>query len=910
MAFNPFHTFRKHQKVMIALLTIFCMFIFILQFGKGDITTWFMGGSQGKGDKIVTLYGRDLNANDMTAISKSRQLANEFVFTALSAAQKDADKDIQDYKPEKPDAADETFQRLSEGKFDLYSKAQSPAELVQITRQRLTELDALRRLSAPADNSRRNRAIDDLGLIYRYEFFSIMMQSPTPFYFGGGVKPEELLDFEIWKHQADKLGIVLTKADARRALAHEAANHGLPAAPGASWKDEPVFKDWFAGRAQQNGASVPEDILVKAVQDEFRVMIAKELVGGRAAGVPGLAEVEHSAPDLVTPYDFWKFYRSNRTTIKAAFLPIPVESFLNKTPAQPPSEQVLKDLFAEYKAAEPAPQLSTPGFKEPHRIKLEYVVAAPDSDYYKARGLSAAIDPAIYYATAALGGNLAGAGVAPQTALAATVSQDALAAAYSGYLGSGSSWVAPNGKMEPYDLHDQTYLRPEVIAAGVGQAFGAGLGRGSALSAAAGYLGAVDAREATDRARILSSTFLEGMAWSANGSPFAGFALQAPFVPAMPPASVAMRQLFENRQLEVLRDKLQMFPGEPPTPGVVSRDLQQFTEELSKLKNKADAEVQDYIHKTVKERGWELHDKAGLDDMYSVEEDRALNDVKFAIELFQRRQSRDPRQVIPPFAKVLFEDFPAGKYIPSKPLPDGRDKYLVFWRSEDERARELGYDEARPRVLAAWRFLEARKLALREADRIDEDLKQKQANGQVSPQEAIKYFRDQKLGEVFELADVARLIPGPSFNPGVSATYFPYVIPASKIPYAPADLLDQLMALEKPGQTLVFQDLPQKLWYVVVLEERPILSFDDKSKDKGFIDLYADASNSQKDQFWRQYFQGKRQTDFEEKLMRQLREEAGPVDEKGRLILSSKPKPGQQEPQQSVPDNGGEGDNF
>ena len=121
----------------------------------------------------------------------------------------------------------------------------------------------------------------------------------------------------------------------------------------------------------------------------------------------------------------------------------------------------------------------------------------------------------------------------------------------------------------------------------------------------------------------------------------------------------------------------------------------------------------------------------------------------------------------------------------------------------------------------------------------------------MTPPEAIKYFNDQKLGEVFELANVARLIPSPTVNPGVSAAYYPYVIPATKIPYPPSDLLDQFLALEKPGQTLVFQDLPEKHWYVAVLEERPVLSFDDRNKDKGFIDLYADASNPQKDQFWR-----------------------------------------------------------
>ena len=35
MAFNPFHSFRKHQKVIFAVMTIICMFVFVLQFGRG-----------------------------------------------------------------------------------------------------------------------------------------------------------------------------------------------------------------------------------------------------------------------------------------------------------------------------------------------------------------------------------------------------------------------------------------------------------------------------------------------------------------------------------------------------------------------------------------------------------------------------------------------------------------------------------------------------------------------------------------------------------------------------------------------------------------------------------------------------------------------------------------------------------
>ena len=47
MAFNPFHGFRKHQKVVFAMLTILCMLTFVLCSG--------MGGDLG--ERIMYLFG-------------------------------------------------------------------------------------------------------------------------------------------------------------------------------------------------------------------------------------------------------------------------------------------------------------------------------------------------------------------------------------------------------------------------------------------------------------------------------------------------------------------------------------------------------------------------------------------------------------------------------------------------------------------------------------------------------------------------------------------------------------------------------------------------------------------------------------------------------------------------------------
>ncbi len=69
MAFNPFHSFRKHQKAIFAVLTIMCMLVFVLQFGRGDMferMAGLFGSSRGKGDVVATLYGKKVTTGELT----------------------------------------------------------------------------------------------------------------------------------------------------------------------------------------------------------------------------------------------------------------------------------------------------------------------------------------------------------------------------------------------------------------------------------------------------------------------------------------------------------------------------------------------------------------------------------------------------------------------------------------------------------------------------------------------------------------------------------------------------------------------------------------------------------------------------------------------------------------------------
>src|SRR5947207_637875 len=89
MAFNPFHGFRKHSRVIFAILTIICMITFVLVGtgmggrggGGGDFFDWFLGliGQSRKGDLYTTLYGSKVYQRDVLDRRSDRDIANTFL---------------------------------------------------------------------------------------------------------------------------------------------------------------------------------------------------------------------------------------------------------------------------------------------------------------------------------------------------------------------------------------------------------------------------------------------------------------------------------------------------------------------------------------------------------------------------------------------------------------------------------------------------------------------------------------------------------------------------------------------------------------------------------------------------------------------------------------------------------------
>ena len=272
MAFNPFHAFRKHQKVFFAVLTIVCMFVFILQFGSGDIFQRLLGhGRQGKGDKVATLYGRDVYQSDLTRLGQIRSKVNQIY---IAGPVVEAVKTVMDDLVKDQDAAD----KARADKKDT-GRRRRPGRLVGFT-LRPPAVEGVERPAKPPAAARRKQKTgmieDDLqGIAHEREItksddvrrkldavtaalrFQYWAMNPKPgesqrFFFGGSTKTEDLLDFEIWKYQADRLGIVLTKEDVRKEVAWDAA--GRDVLPKGPWKDDAAFKPYVVQESRDVAA--------------------------------------------------------------------------------------------------------------------------------------------------------------------------------------------------------------------------------------------------------------------------------------------------------------------------------------------------------------------------------------------------------------------------------------------------------------------------------------------------------------------------------------------------------------------------------------------------------------------------------------------------------------------------------
>jgi hypothetical protein len=906
MAFNPFHRFRKHQKVFFAILTIICMITFVFQFGAGDpftrIMGWF-GAGRNRGDKVITLYGDTVRTGQIEQLRRQRRLAQDFMkigmLLKLSEGEERLAEQVRNVPPDSPgssplpsdvrDIPGLLPRRLQEAFQGGLPRGARESRFEQA----LAELGKIRRaflLPSVQDKPEQLKTLDAVANALAFEaFFLNPERKSDEFLFGGrSSKDEDLLDFLIWKHQADKLGITLTEIDVIREL-NRGAGSSLPQKP---WLPEEPFErnsivHFFLrpDRERRKEITATPKELFEALLEEIRVQLAKEVLLGHGSGIReflALAEPMRESPTTVTPAEFLDYYREHRTTLKVAMLPIKVADFTGKVEGQP-SEKELVGLYEAYKDKVPNPASSQPGFKEPRRIRLQYASVNPESPFYTAEAAKMAKALSIYSDAATSAALRVAAGVNPYAAgggpawlsIAALPSAfDPLHEEYERYLREENDLAAGRknfadekavaGGTSGFDLRDRTPFkeRPTVYASLVGQLLGSGLDGSAFPLAGASILPGLETLYERTTLRVFGTTVLAG----GSGSPLIALGLPACVTHSAQPRQV-VQPLLVQRFEKGLAQRL------------IIENTESFQERLSKLKSKP-AEAEKYVEEAAKKFGFQNFNTTHLDSSYQMADDPSFKALKDAWDNIRKEPMVQQlnRGPLSPLLDMLFGSGPSLYQPLVFPRPDFapfmglKDKDIwAYWLIENKPERVRPFDEVRKEAEESWRFDRARKKAYDEADRINGELKKMH----FSPTDAVRFLRDQKHGteSEFELDNVARLVEParPQMIPGSRdrAEFFPYVVPTDKIAYPPPNFVQDLLTLKAVGDSTVIADKPRKHYYVAVLLTRSVPTFHE------FSELYG--KGPQGDPLWGMMM-GDRRRDLDQDLMRQLRVEAAGKD--------------------------------
>ncbi len=790
MAFNPFHSLRKHSKVVFAGLVGVAMFSFVLSSGYGGRGDFFtevgnrigMGGS----NALISVDGTGYDGRQVQHVQVQRLLASRYMEIAtelirnnlLDRAMKGAPKLDQQTKP----MVDQIVQAR------LY--AQMIPQFAERYRSMIVEGGPFYRnfLRQARDRAERDKKPDDvvtLDAVEKMIDFDSRLLSRTPgeSYFGGKIQDdkdyEETSNFLMWRHQADELGVALNDADVDAAIQLELFGE-LDAATAALLNKH----------LQQQMKFTPEN-LRDALRDELRVRTAQ-------SSLLGLSQrLRRSLPYVNTPEEMWELFKDARTSLNVGAIAVPVEPYLAQVKGQP-SEADLKALFEKYKTVVPSPERAEPAFKEPRRIQVEWVAGDADSAFYKEAAHRVA---PITLAVAQLGGGLMAlggsdpVGVAAAAAVATPIAfADApLYQEFDVYRSRVPGWSSTMAV-----LHDTSILRPENIAMLVGGSVGAGgTGAPAAVSGILALEARATVREIRDRAKVGATAILTA---------------------ALDPIPLGVDGLLsadtpKPLTLEALRPQLQAKVREEFAKKLLAGDAVVFEREVTRLGKERDAAatVKKYVDEFVKTRGWQRGASTQPRDVFNIIDDPGLAKLK---ETYAKGHGGQDL-LLRDFGGYFFRT--EGTYAPVPyPAGFGDDKKYFVWRTEDRSERTPQFAAAKPLVEAAWKKQEARKLAKAEAERIAGLAKGK------SERELRDLAAQAGNREFLKLGPMAGRMPVLNPTPGQGRQYTAYQVPSNLIAYPGTALVEDLLKLRKDavGATTVTSDQPQTHYYAATLLTR------------------------------------------------------------------------------------------
>ena len=881
MAYNPFNIFRRNQKALFAVLTVFVMVVFTLSSGVagGDffetVSRWL--GSKGGGTVVCKIDGRKITDRELDGDARSlrykRLMANKFM--SLAAVQ--TQQSLEGYLSEQRSRVGPEGQQTIDGTLGLLRElprfAQQPGGLEQIINLLPGYANSLNtKIDSPTareEDKEAARVAQRLVLLLRTQILGggrhYFLNAPNR-------NQNDLIEFVLWQKKADQLGIKFGREDVKRLIQTEFA---------LMFKNDVPVRTAMAKETQ--GFTLEK--CYDALAEEFRVRAAQTAVLG-STGRHG------EAPVYATPYEAFEYYRDQTSPSVYSLLAIPAAAFVPQV-TDVPTEAQLVELFKKHETAEPNPKNETPGFKLPRKLAIAFLGITGEEPYYKkVAEEQIKVGEVMAKVSGVFTVPVAGVGPAWNAAAAAplTLKEPAVDAAYNAYKNLfeyhrnknyEKSTLTPKSKFSSWE-HDDPILPTNAVKAGtvaatIGAFVGQVAGHGNPAAAATLASTAPLAYEIRDRVKV--------------GIPFA---LSAMPTPALLQSAVGGIAQFEANlpkplSIEAVRPELikEAIPkrakalalgGQPdptnPTATAEKGDLDNFIAKLEEMsdkdkekgrmfaagvvKPKDKAAVEKYIAEFAAARGltvgksveardeWALETDPGLAPLVAAHnKERGATYKPFGREFFVTISGFDQNTFRPTYGPTT-DTFIASRFTTAT----GRDPFgpttnYVTWRTEDVAPAKRGYGEAKPDVIAAWKHLTARDKAREHAERVVAAVRD-QAGADPS-----RILRDLRQGvidiapakvkdqvrEVFTLDPVAPFVPGPG------GRVQPFGMSESaNVPYPTRDMVSALLDnREKPLKTaFVLTDAPKDTYYVAVLTNRTL-----KQPSEFRLDAYSQTGTAQ-----------------------------------------------------------------
>ena len=559
-------------------------------------------------------------------------------------------------------------------------------------------------------------------------------------------------------------------------------------------------------------------------------------VSGQALGETQIAS---APPGAMTPHEFFEFYKDRCSEHTYSVVELRADAFLDQVKEEPtPKERV--ELFNKYRGELPDPAKPTPGFKEPRKVKVEYVTLDAT-----APRITQAI-PRVHAASqflCASGGAIAGNPVAALAEAAQPAMADTLPVreAVSEKLEQNLSPYRPIEQWE-FNPRDTSIYRPQPIISALGMLAGGPdvATFTAAVTAVRQHVELVDLRTRVPFLLQPVLTPFNPTVGNVLGMPAFAYALN----PKLPPeglylgavaADLKKRQRQKLFEADVQQLETKLFD--------LTKDASPFAPRPDKAKaEKAREEAKKYLTEWLKDRGLtptaskEPRDQFALvtDPDLKPLNDKALPEPDGTNSLSKKLfESFDTRQFGGTGTQFRVQPY-MPEWFPAEPVGNDLDKPNYFvWVSQEvaantypslENANKLTNGEMTRRVDRAWKLDKARKLAQAEADRLAEQVKAIGKSAATDPGGVEKQLRDlaaEKKAREFALERLALL----KFQHEATRARVEYERPKidkTLVLYPTDNFADRLLELRKEpvGGVAVLTDAPRSRFYVACEVQR------------------------------------------------------------------------------------------